>query len=667
MTKKYSNLFKPMKIGKLEIKNRIGMAPMAPSGMITPDNCFNQRAADYYVERARGGAGLIITGGIEVENEIEQTKIGLFQNTSTNPMAFALTSTEMCERIHAHGSKIFLQITMGFGRSLFLDVVDSHPVAPSAIPHFWDPSITCRELTTEEVEYMVKKMAEAAKMAKAAGYDGVEVHAMHEGYLIDQFTLALFNKRTDKYGGDLRGRMTLPIEILQAIKAECGQDFPVIIRFGIKSCIKAVGKGGLPGEDYVEMGRDFEEGLEAAKILEEAGYDGLNADLGSYEALYWAHPPGYMEHGVYLPYIEKLKDVVNIPVLTAGRMDDPDLAANAIDEEKVDMVLIGRGLLADPDWPNKVRTGKLDKIRPCVGCHDGCMGRLETGKTISCAVNPVCGREEEYRLYPALKSKNVMVVGGGIAGMEVARVAAMKGHKVSIFDKNKVLGGHIIEASVPEFKKDERDLLKWYEQELKENDVEINLGTEVNSELVEKINPDEVIVATGAKDRIPPIPGIDKKNVLTAAQALMDKEKIGEKVVIIGGGLVGCEVAIWLAQQGKKSTIVEMMDGLLSSVFVSHANDMMLKDMIKFHGIDVKTNTSLLEIKDNGVETISSKFRKENIEADTVILAIGYVSDQKLFNELQEIHPNVHLVGDSKKVQNIMYAIWDGYEIGRAL
>ncbi len=667
MTKKYSNLFKPMKIGKVEMKNRIGMAPMAPSGMITPDNCFNQRAADYYVERARGGAGLIITGGIEVENEIEKTKLGVFQNTSTNPIAFALNSAEMCERVHAYGSKIFLQITMGFGRSLFLDFVDSHPVAPSAIPHFWDPSITCRELTTSEVEYMVKKMAEAAKMAKSAGYDGVEVHAMHEGYLIDQFTMALFNKRTDKYGGDLRGRLTLPIEIVQAIKAEAGQDFPVILRYGVKSCIKAVNQGGLPGEEYVEMGRDFEEGLEAAKILEKAGYDGFNADLGSYEALYWAHPPGYMEHGVYLPYIEKLKDVVNVPVLTAGRMDDPDLAANAIDDGKVDMVLLGRGLLADPDWPNKVRTGETDKIRPCVGCHDGCMGRLETGKVISCAVNPVCGREEEYRLYPALKSKNVMVVGGGIAGMEVARVAAMRGHKVSVYDKNNALGGHVIEASVPEFKKDERILLKWYEQELIENGVRINLETEVTTDLVNEVKPDEVIVATGAKDRIPPIPGINRENVLTAIEALMNKDKVGDNVVIVGGGLVGCEVAIWLSEQGKKVTIVEMMDGLLSSVFVSHANDMMLKDLIKFHGVEVKTNTSLLEITDSGIETINNKFRRESIKTDTVIMAIGYVSDQKLFDELKEVHPKVHVVGDSKKVQNIMYAIWDGYELGRTL
>lgn len=667
MKKNFESLFTPMKIGKVEIKNRIGMAPMAPSGMITPDNCFNQRAADYYVERARGGAGLIITGGIEVENQIEQTKLGIFQNVSTNPVAFALNSSEMVERIHAYGSKIFLQITMGFGRSLFLDFVDSHPVAPSAISHFWDPSITCRELTTGEVEYMVQKMAEAAKVAASAGFDGVEVHAMHEGYLLDQFTLAAFNKRTDKYGGDLRGRLQLPIEILQAIKAKVGQDFPVILRYGVKSCIKGLNQGGLPGEDYEEFGRDLQEGLEAAKILEEAGYDAFNADLGSYEALYWAHPPGYIDHGCYLPYVEKLKEVVSVPVLTAGRMDNPELARNAIKEEKVDMVLLGRGLLADADWPNRVKAGEIDKIRPCLGCHDGCMGRLESGKVISCAVNPACGREEEYRLYPPLKSKKIMVIGGGIAGMETARVAALRGHQVSLYEKNSLLGGHLLEASVPDFKKDERTLLKWYEQELKENGVDIYLETEVNSELMNKTNPDEVIVATGAKDKIPPIPGIEKEQVLTACHALMNKEIIGEEVVIVGGGLVGCEIALWLSDQGKKVTIVEMMDELLKSVFVSHANDMMLKDMIKFHDVEVKTNTSLLEIQDESVLTINKQFIKQRIKADTIIIAIGYTSDDDLYKEIREIHPKVHIIGDARKVQNIMYAIWDGYEIGRTL
>jgi len=666
--KKFNKLFEPMKIGQLEIKNRIGMAPMAPSGMCAPDNCFNQRAVDYYVERARGGAGLIITGGIEVENVLEETKPGVFQNVGTNPDAFVLLASEMTERVHAYGAKIFLQITMGFGRvSFYPDMVKTLPIAPSPVPHFWQPDIMCRELTTEEVEYFVKKMGDAAKVAADSGFDGVEIHAMHEGYLIDQFTMAAFNKRTDKYGGDLRGRLTLPIEILQEIKTRVGQRFPVILRFGVKSCIKALGEGGLPGEDYVEIGRDVEESYEAAKILAEAGYDGLNADLGSYEALYWAHPPGYMEHGCYLPYVEKLKDIVDIPILTAGRMDSPELAEDAVENDRVDMVLIGRGLLADPDWPNKVKAGQEDRIRPCLGCHDGCMGRLETKKIVSCAVNPACSRENEYRLYPALERKNIMVVGGGVAGMEAARAAAIRGHKVMLFEKEGILGGHIIEASIPDFKKDERDLLKWYEAELAEKGVEVHLNTTVDEALIETTAPDEIVVATGAIDRIPPIRGIGGSNVLTACDALKDVSKVGRKVAVIGGGLVGCEVALWLAGQGREIVIVEMMDRILDSVFISHANKMMLEDLVKFNNIEVRTGACVQEIKEGSVEMLNRAGEPESVGADTVIAAIGYLPEKSLYNKIKDLYPKVHLIGDAGKVRNIHNAIWDGYEVGRTI
>lgn len=665
---KYSSLFQPLNIGNLEIKNRIGMAPMAPSGMCTSDNCFNQRAVDYYVERARGGVGLIITGGIEVENVLEETKEGLFQNVGTNPEAFVLLASEMTERVHAYGAKIFLQITMGFGRvSFYPDMVRTSPIAPSPVSHFWQKDVMCRELTTQEVEYLVKKMGDAAKVAAESGFDGVEIHAMHEGYLIDQFTMAAFNQRTDKYGGNLKDRLTLPIEILKEIKMRVGRNFPVILRFGVKSCIKALGEGGLPGEDYVEMGRDVEESYEAAKILEEAGYDGFNADLGSYEALYWAHPPVYMEHGCYLPYVEKLKNIVKIPILVAGRMDSPDLAEEAIVNNQVDMVLIGRGLLADPDWPNKVQANRINKIRPCLGCHDGCMGRLETKKIVSCAVNPACSRENDYRLYPALVRKKIMVIGGGIAGMEVARAAAIRKHRVVLYEKGSALGGHMLEASIPEFKKDERDLLAWYENELKENSVSISLDTLVDEELVNQIAPDEIIVATGAIDRIPQLKGIEGSNVLTACDALKNMGKVRKRVVIIGGGLVGCEIAIWLKNHGRDVTIVEMMDRILDTVFISHSNKMMLVDLIKYNGISVKTSACVQEIKENSMEIVNDNGESEIIQADTVICAVGYLPEKQLYNRLRGHYANVHLIGDASKVRNIHNAIWDGYEVGRTI
>ena len=551
--------------------------------------------------------------------------------------------------------------------SFYPDMVRTMPIAPSPVPHFWQPDVMCRELTTDEVEYLVRKMGDAAKVAAESGFDGVEIHAMHEGYLIDQFTMEAFNKRTDKYGGDLKGRLTLPIEILQEIKTRVGLNFPVILRFGVKSCIKALGEGGLPGEEYVEMGRDIEESYQAAKILEEAGYDAFNADLGSYEALYWAHPPGYMEHGCYLPYVEKLKDMVKVPILTAGRMDMPEMAEDAISNNRVDMVLIGRGLLADPDWPNKVQANRLDKIRPCLGCHDGCMGRLETKKIVSCAVNPACSRENEYRLYPTLDPKKVMVIGGGIAGMEVARVAAMRKHKVSLYEKGRVLGGHILEASIPEFKKDERDLLKWYENELKEHAVEVHLDTLVDEAMIVQVAPDEIVVATGAFDRIPLLKGIKGRNVLTACDALKQIDIVGRKVVVIGGGLVGCEVALWLTNHGREVIIVEMMDRILDSVFISHSNKMMLMDLIKHHNISVRTGVCVQEITDASVEIMDGNSEAESIEAETVISAIGYLPEQELYNKLRDQYVNLHLIGDASKVRNIHNAIWDGYEVGRTL
>jgi 2-enoate reductase len=271
------------------------------------------------------------------------------------------------------------------------------PIAPSAIPNYWDPTVTCRELTTEEVESLVKKAGESAEIAAASGFDGVEIHAVHEGYLLDQFTIELFNRRKDKYGGNLEGRLNFPIEIVKEIKKRVGRSFPVSLRYSIKSYIKDWNQGGLPDEKFEERGRDIEEGLKVAKILEKAGYDAFDADGGSYDAWYWAHPPVYQKHGCYLPLTEKLKEVVSVPVLVAGRLDIPDLAKKVLNDGKAaDMIVIGRGLLADPYWPKKVLRGETKRIRPCIGCQDGCLGRIFIGRPLSCAVNPACGREDEY-------------------------------------------------------------------------------------------------------------------------------------------------------------------------------------------------------------------------------------------------------------------------------
>ena len=434
----YQKLFEPIKIAKMEIMNRIAMAPMGIGSLCTEEGGFSQRAIDYFVERARGGTGLIITGIFKIENEIEKFIGPNPPCITAHPQHFIATASELTEGVHAYGSKIFVQLTAGFGRSVNPSekVLAVQPVAPSAIPNYWEPRITCRELKTEEVERLVKGFGDAAEIAVEAGFDGVEIHAVHEGYLIDQFAIALFNRRTDKYGGDLKGRITFSREIVHEIKNRVGKDFPVSLRFSIKSYIKDWGQGALPGESFIEAGRDVAEGLEIARLLEEAGYDAFNADAGSYDAWYWAHPPLYQEHGCILPLTEQLKKVVSVPVMVAGRMELPDLAEKALAGNMADMVTIGRGLLAEPHWPNKILSGQIEDIRPCIGCHDGCFQRMLLKGPLSCTVNPSCGRESALAIRPARAVKDVMIIGGGIAGMEAARVAALRGHKVSLYEKS---------------------------------------------------------------------------------------------------------------------------------------------------------------------------------------------------------------------------------------
>ncbi|ATW26128.1 FAD-dependent oxidoreductase [Candidatus Formimonas warabiya] len=667
MNKKSTCLFQPISIGNVEIKNRIGMAPMSVFGMVSADGCFTQRGIDYYVERAKGGAGLIITGYSEIENEVEVSLSGIVQNPSVNPPRFICTAGEMTERVHTYGAKIFLQITLGLGRVGYEPWISCKPIAPSAIPNFWNPQETCREISLEEIQFLIKKSGEAAKIAKLAGFDGVEIHAVHEGYLLDQFALAMFNKRGDKYGGDLRGRLALSTEIVQQIKGVVGQEFPVIMRFSVKSFIKDWNKGGLPGETFIEKGRDVDEGLEAAKILQEAGYDALDADCGTYEGFYWAHPPGYQKHGCYLPFVERLKEVVKIPILMAGRMEIPALAEKALSEGKIDMVLLGRGLLAEPFWPVKVRSNQIEKIRPCLGCHDGCLGRQDLCRPLSCAVNPACGREVEYALHPPLQQKKVLIIGGGVAGLEAARVSALRGHQVSMYEKTNQLGGHLTEASVPDFKEDERRLIDWYKNELDELGIPIYLGEEVSAELIEAKKPEVIIVATGSTSRIPQIQGVDQDHVLTACEALLDQEKVGDPVVVIGGGLVGCEVALWLRRQNKNVTIVEITEELMWAGDVPYANKQMLHDLLEWHNVKIMTGTTVAEISLNRVEIIDRSFQKDEIPAATVILATGYQPDRQLYEKIKDLIPETYLIGDARKVRNIMWAIWDAYEIARSI
>lgn len=659
-----SILFTPASIGACGLKNRFVMAPMGPAGLADAQGAFTQTGIDFYVERARGGVGLIIAGMCYAENTVEPHGPGTMPCPTLNPVLFKRTAKQLTERVHAYGTKIFLQLSAGFGRVTNRIPPGTLPIAPSPIPYRWDPSITCRAITTGEVEAIVRSMGAAAALARESGFDGVEIHAMHEGYLIDQFAMACCNHRTDKYGGSLPNRVRFAVEIVEAIKGACSPDFPVVMRYSAKSFMKDFGSGALPGEEFTEFGRDLPEGLEIAELLEQAGYDALDADVGCYDSWYWNHPPMYFEKGMYLPYNRLLKQRVSIPVLTAGRMDGPGLAQRAVEEGCTDFVSLARPLLADPQWVNKLRRGRLEDIRPCISCQEGCMGRLKKYLHISCAVNPAAAREREMALAPALRSKRVAVLGGGPAGCEAARVLALRGHKPELFERASRLGGNLRPASAPDFKEDERALIAWYETQLKELGVPLHLNCGVTEETL-PAGFDAYLVCTGSRPKVFPLgEGVP---VYTAAQVLQDEVPSKGPYVVVGGGLVGCETALMLARRGEQVSIVEGLSALLGQNGpLCHANRQMLLDLIAFHRIPVYTNSAAKRVDGAGL-TVAREGAELHLDAGTVVLSVGYRSENALYDALLSRGEEAYLLGDARAVSNIMYAIWDAYEVARSL
>ncbi|HIX23589.1 MAG TPA: FAD-dependent oxidoreductase [Candidatus Lachnoclostridium avicola] len=658
---KYQNLFTPVKIGSVTIKNRFAMAPMGPLGLADSEGGFNQRGIDYYTERAKGGTGLIITGVTFSDCKVETQSMPNCPNSTYNPVHFIRTSREMTERVHAYGSKIFLMMSAGFGRvTIPTNLGEFPPVAPSAIPHRWLDKI-CRPLTVEEIRSIVKSFGDGAYNAKRAGFDGVEIHAVHEGYLLDQFAISMFNLRTDEYGGSLENRLRFAREVVEEIKSRCGSDFPVVMRFSVKSMIKDWREGALPGEEFEEKGRDIAEGLEAAKLLVQYGYDALDTDVGTYDAWWWNHPPMYQEKGLYRPYCKMVKEVVDVPVLCAGRMDNPDMASQALENGECDIISLGRPLLADPDYVNKLRSGRLAQIRPCISCQEGCMGRIQEYSMINCAVNPQAARERDMAYEPILKSKKVLVVGGGVAGCEAARVLAIRGHQPELFEKGSRLGGNLIPGGAPEFKEDDLALAEWYATTLKDLNVPVHLNHEVTKEEVLAGNYDAVIIATGSQPKKFSLGDDDK--VYTAAQVLLKEKDCGDSTVIVGGGLVGCETALWLAQHGKKVTIVEALDKILAvNGPLCHANKDMLERLVPFNGVEVVTGAKVKSYA-GGVLTAETAEGEKTIPCDSVILAVGYREEDSLYRQLEFDVPEIYLLGDAKKVSNIMYGIWDAFEV----
>lgn len=658
---KYQTLFTPIQIGKLTLKNRFAMAPMGPLGLGDSEGGWNQRGIDYYTRRAQGGTGLIITGVTFSDCEVETQSMPNCPNSTYNPVHFVRTSREMTERVHAYGAKIFLQMSGGFGRvTIPRNLGEFPPVAPSPIPHRWLDK-TCRELTRDEIHKIIESFGKGAFNAKRAGFDGVEIHAVHEGYLIDQFAIAFFNHRTDEYGGSLENRLRFAKEIREEIAKTCGWDFPVAVRFSPKSMLKDWRKGALPNEEFEEKGRDLEEGLQTAKLLEAYGYDALDVDVGCYDAWWWNHPPMYMEKGPYRKYAKLVKETVKVPVFMAGRMDTPEMAESCVKDGTCDVISLGRPLLADPDYVKKLRANHVCEIRPCISCQEGCMGRIQTYSMINCAVNPQAARERVTAYEPVARKKRVLIAGGGVAGCEAARVLAERGHEPVLYEASERLGGNLLPGGAPAFKEDDQQLVKWYENELERLRVPVYLNTKVTKEMVLESDCDAVIVATGSRPKMFSL-GDDEK-VYCAEQVLMNQKDPGDKVVVVGGGLVGCEMALDLAQKGKKVTILEALPKIMAvNGPICSANKEMLEELLPFHGVDIICNAKVTGFKDGAV-SYEADGKAEKLDADSVILSVGYRSADELYHELEFDVADLYLLGDAGKVSNIMYAIWDAFEV----
>ena len=678
MDQRLNPLFTPWKIGNCEIKNRFVLTSMGGTDLFgwMEKNHFDKDGAHFILEVAKNGAGLVMPGCQPVYNPM------FGQWLHKNKKMFADLKKWMPE-FHKTGAKLFVQLTAGFGRSFtisqmmetlytnkFLRVVskpfmnlDKITATASPSPNRWSDKVPSREMTVEEIHQLIDAFAQSAKLLKDAGVDGVEVHAVHEGYLLDQFTLLYVNKRTDEYGGSFENRYRFAVEIVQAIKKACGKDFPVSLRYSVISKTKGFRQGALPGEDYVEVGRDMAESERAAKYLQDAGYDCLNCDNGTYDAWYWAHPPIYMPENCNLADVEHIKQFVDIPVICAGRLD-PRTAADSVAAGRLDGAGFARAFLADQQWIVKLQEDREDDIRPCILCHNGCFNMchykgVPNDQELSdslhlarCAVNAETMQWNKHYIRKTDKPKTVHIIGGGIGGMETARVLKLRGHNPVIHEKTGELGGAFIAASAESYKGKLRDLLAWYRRQMTQLGIEVHLNDEVKDLAAFKDAP--VIVATGATPRLlRRVPGYEK--MIEACQYLRGTAT-GETVAVIGGGLTGSEIAYELALQGKKPVIVEMKDDLVSQKGVCLANSSYLREWFALHKVPVYLETTLKEVRDGSILCTAKDGSEIEIPCDSVISCAGYISAP-----LPEAG-KAQLVGDCRQVGNLRSVVWGAYE-----
>jgi 2,4-dienoyl-CoA reductase-like NADH-dependent reductase (Old Yellow Enzyme family)/thioredoxin reductase len=635
-------LFEPIKLGTIELKNRIVMPPMG-TNFSTEDGYTTKRLVDYHVERAKGGVGLIIVEGAYVE---PRGKSSVRQLAVDNDDKISGLK-ELAVAIQANGAKAALQLFHG-GRQSHSLIIGTQPVSASEVFCRFTRE-TPRALTVEEIKDVIVAFAEGARRTKAAGFDAVEIHGAH-GYLINQFLSPLTNKRTDKYGGDVKGRTTFLLEILDHARDKVGKNYPILCR--------------INGDDYIEGGITLEEAKEIAQMLEAAGVDALHISGGIYDSPVPATTgPMAIPRGHMVRLAAGIKKVVDIPVIAVGRINDPELAEKILQEGNADLISMGRALLADPELPNKAATGALDDIRRCTAC-DECIARLFFNETIACSVNAALGKEEKYRIRKARVSKRVLIVGGGPAGMEAARVSALRGHEVALYDKNDRLGGKLNLAVVPPHKEEMKNVKSFLENQIRKLEVRVVLGEAVTPMLVEKIKPDVVFVATGSVPTIPEILGVKRKNVVIANDLLAGKASTKERVVVVGGGMVGAETAEFLAEKGKRVTILEMLRRI--GVDMVPMAIQMLYPRLKKLSVAMITNAKVQEITENGV-VYEKDGEKQTVEAESVVLAVGSEPNISLMKALEGRVAEIYAIGSAKETGNVLEAIHNASQMAREI
>ena len=638
----FEKLFEPGRIGSVNLKNRLIMEPIGTRyadsyGHIT------ERYKYFLEERAKGGIGLIINEASRMVKPLPWPPFNLAINDDKCiPGLLELTRT-----MKKYDTKIFIELA-------HLGIIGSEhdpnlvPAAPSAF-RYHVTGVMLREMTRDEIEFVVLKHVEAALRAKKAGYDGVMIDVAH-GTLLHMFLSPRVNRRIDEYGGSLEKRCRFTCDAIRRVKEEVGNDFCVIVR--------------MSGEDFLDDGITIQDAANQAPLFVKAGADGLDISAGVFHiSAHMFTPTLLQEEGCRVYLATAIKKVVNVPIITSGKLHNPVLAEKILREGKADFIGLARSLLADPQLPNKIREGRLEEIRPCIYCNLGCRHHQipSEGFRVTCNVNPICGIEGEYKLIKAKTSKKVMVIGGGLAGMEAAIVLAQRGHRVSLYEKENKLGGQW--NTLASYRPEVSSLTNYLSRELTKSGVEIQNNTQVDVELVKKLQPDAVVIAAGARQKLPDVPGIDGKNVVLANDVLSGKVRSGKEVVVIGGGLVGMETATFLGKQGHKVSIVDIVD--IGKDVGYTLKEALLEEIIR-NGIYLYPNAVLDRITENGL-TIIIFNETVLLKADTIVIAIGSVSNNMLCQELKGLVPELHVIGDSLEPRNSLAAIHEGFKIGNLI